>query len=116
MENNQYIKKLPHSQVMKLDGLIPVAPNQTSSMTLVQRPNLGMTLFSLDQGEGIKMHTTKGDALVHVLSGVAEITIGDQQYTVSQGESIVMPSEIPHALRAREAFHMLLTVVKPDKE
>lgn len=116
MENTMYIKKLPHSKVIKLDEVIPVAPNQAASMTLVQRPDLGMTLFSLDQGEGIKMHTTKGDALVQILSGSAEITIGEQQYTVSQGEAIVMPSDIPHALHAREVFQMLLTVVKPIKE
>ncbi|MEF2967367.1 cupin domain-containing protein [Paenibacillus sp. M1] len=117
MDNAVYIKKLPHAEVIKLDEIIAVAPNQVSSMTLVQRPDLGMTLFSLDQGEGIKLHTTKGDALVQILSGAAEITIGDQQYTVSQGEAIVMPSDIPHALHAREtSFQMLLTVVKPEKE
>lgn len=112
MSQQPLIRKLPQAAVMQLKEQIDYKEQATSSMTLVQRPDLGITLFALDQGSEIRKHVTPGDALVQVLDGKAEITIGDAQYSVSAGESIVMPADIPHSLRATEAFKMLLVVVK----
>jgi Uncharacterized conserved protein, contains double-stranded beta-helix domain len=114
MSNKPYIKKVPHSEILKLENIVPVDPGQVSSMTLVQRPSLGITLISLAKGEALKSHASPGDAMVQILSGVAEITIDQDVFTVSKGELIVMPADIPHGLEAKEAFQMLLTVVKPE--
>ena len=37
---------------------------------------------------------------------------GDVEHNVKAGETLIMPSEVPHSLNARENFKMLLTVVK----
>lgn len=50
--------------------------------------------------------------MVQILDGTAEITIGDNVFTVKSGETIIMPSDIPHGLEAVERFQMLLTVIK----
>lgn len=52
--------------------------------------------------------------MVNILAGVAKITIGEDEFVVKAGESIVMPAQIPHALYAQEVFQMLLIVVKPE--
>lgn len=52
--------------------------------------------------------------MVTILSGLAEITIDQETYRVAEGQTIVMPAAIPHALYAVEAFQMLLVVVKPE--
>jgi quercetin dioxygenase-like cupin family protein len=49
--------------------------------------------------------------MVYILDGMAEITIGDEKFTVKEGETIIMPANVPHALYAAERFKMLLTVV-----
>ncbi|MEY8738971.1 cupin domain-containing protein [Bacillales bacterium AN1005] len=116
MGADSLIKKIPHSQVIKLEDMVAVDANQVSSMTLVQRPSIGMTLFSLGEGEGIKMHTSPGDAMVQILSGIAEIMIGEEKHLVHGGETIILPANIPHALHAIKSFQMLLIVVKPDKQ
>lgn len=116
-EHEPFIRKLPQSAVLKLGEQLSYGHGQTASMTLVQRPDLGITLFAVDQGAEIRKHTTPGDALVQVLEGAADIEIGNERFTVRAGESIVMPAHIPHALKAVEAFKMLLTVVKaPARE
>lgn len=115
MEQGTYISKLPVSTVIDLKNIITVEEQQVSSLTLVQRPSLAMTLLSLDKGTSIGGHSSPGDAMVNVLSGQAEITIGETKHTVQAGESIVMPANVPHALYAAEAFQMLLIVVKPDQ-
>ncbi|KAB7672069.1 cupin domain-containing protein [Bacillus sp. B1-b2] len=116
MGTTTLIKKLPHSEVFRLEDMVLVDANQVSSMTIVQKPSIGITLFSLGKGEGIKMHTSPGDAMVQILSGKAEIMIGEDKYTVQVGETIILPADIPHSLQAVESFQMLLIVVKPDKE
>ncbi|EFM30143.1 cupin domain-containing protein [Streptococcus gallolyticus] len=109
-----YIEKLEHNKVLDLKKIVPIEEEQMLSKTLVQRDDLGMTIFSLDKGQEIGRHSSLGDAMVNVLSGVAKITIADDDYIVKAGESIVMPAEVPHALYAEEAFQMLLIVVKPE--
>ncbi|KGR73397.1 cupin domain-containing protein [Streptococcus phocae subsp. phocae] len=109
-----YIDKLTPSKVVDLKSEVPVEEDQMLSKTLVQRNDLGITVFSLDKGQEIGRHTSPGDAMVNILSGVAEITIGDDCYQVGAGETIVMPADIPHSLFAKEAFQMLLIVVKPE--
>lgn len=116
MGADSLIKKIPHSQVIKLEDMVAIEANQVSSMTLVQRPSIGMTLFSLGEGEAIKMHTSPGDAMVQILSGIAEIMIGEEKHLVHGGETIILPANIPHALHAIKSFQMLLIVVKPDKQ
>ncbi|MGE5229540.1 MAG: cupin domain-containing protein, partial [Deltaproteobacteria bacterium] len=69
-------------------------------------------LFAFDKGEGLSEHTAPFDALVHVLDGAAEITIGGTAHTVSKDELIVMPANVPHALQAVERFKMMLVMIR----
>ncbi|MFM1625934.1 cupin domain-containing protein [Streptococcus mutans] len=109
-----YIDKIQHSQVLDLKTEVPIEEEQMLSKTLVQRKDLGMTIFSLDKDQEIGRHSSPGDAMVNVLSGLAEITIDDDVFEVAAGQTIVMPANIPHSLYAKEAFQMLLVVVKPE--
>ncbi|KXT78169.1 cupin domain-containing protein [Streptococcus sp. DD13] len=109
-----YIEKLDQARVLDLKKLVPIEEEQMLSKTLVQRRDLGMTIFSLDKDQEIGRHTSPGDAMVNVLSGVAKITIDQNEYLVHAGETIVMPANVPHALYAQKAFQMLLVVVKPE--
>jgi quercetin dioxygenase-like cupin family protein len=71
-----------------------------------------VTVFSFDKGQGLSEHTAPFDALVHVIEGQAEIIIGGTPHPVSAGEVILMPANVPHAVRAPERFKMLLTMIK----
>jgi len=106
------MKNIDFSTVVTLKDLIDYQQGQVVSRTLAQVPTASITLFSLDAGEGISTHTTSGDAMVQILDGEAEITIGDKVLTVKEGETVIMPSDIPHGLEARKRFKMLLTVIK----
>ena len=102
----QLIKNLDHATVLPLAEQVTYEAGKVVSLTLAQRPGVGMTLFAFDAGEGVSTHAAPGDALVFVLEGEAEITI------VTGGNAIVMPAGIPHAVKAIKPFKMLLTVVK----
>ncbi|MFC0903600.1 cupin domain-containing protein [Clostridium sp. MT-14] len=109
---NSLFKNVKFSKVLNLNDLISYQEGQVISRTIAQIPSVNITLFSLDKGEGISTHVTSGDAMVQILDGAAEITIGDNVFNVEAGETIIMPSDIPHGLEAHERFKMLLTVIK----
>jgi quercetin dioxygenase-like cupin family protein len=49
---------------------------------------------------------------VQVIDGGAEIKIDGQSHFLRAGDIIIMPANIPHALRAVTKFKMLLTMLK----
>jgi len=107
----QMIKNIEMAKVLEMDSLVEYQQGQVVSRTLAQGRNLSLTLFAFDKGEEISSHSSGGDAMVYILDGEADITIGEQVYNVKKGETIVMPAGIPHALLAKERFKMLLIVV-----
>ena len=108
---NELIKNIELSKVLKMDDLVQYQDGQVVSRTLSQGKNLSITLFAFDKNEEISSHSSSGDAMVYILDGEAEITIGDSIYYIKAGETIVMPNGIPHALLAKDKFKMLLVVV-----
>ena len=70
-----------------------------------------MTLFSFDKGEEISSHKSGGDAFVTCLDGEGKITVDGVKFILHEGESIVMPAGLPHAVYGKEQFKMLLVVV-----
>lgn len=69
-------------------------------------------MFSFDKEQGLSEHKTPFDAIVLILDGEAEITIGGKLHLLKKGESIIMPANVPHALKAVERFKMLLTMIR----
>ena len=82
------------------------------SRTIVDKDAGTVTLFAFDAGEGLSEHTAPYDALVAVLEGEAEVKIAGEPFLLGEGDMIVMPAEVPHALRAVDRFKMLLVMVK----
>ena len=106
------LKNLPIGEVVNLAGLVDYQEGQVVSRTLVQDDGVSLTLFAFPEGEGLTAHTTPADALVYVLDGEAVIEIDGETSVVGAGESIVMPSDVPHAVTAEQSFKMLLMIVK----
>ena len=109
--SSKIMKNIEAAKVQILADLVTYQEGQVVSKTLVQNPNVSLTLFSFDKGEEISTHSSHGDAMVCVIDGTAEITVGGEKFTVKAGETIVMPAEVPHAVAAPERMKFMLTVV-----
>lgn len=105
------MKNICKSQVITLKDEVAYQTGQVVSKTLAQNPHLSVTLFSFDKDEEISSHKSGGDAFVTCLDGVGKITVDDNEYLLTEGQSIVMPAGHPHAVYAQERFKMLLVVV-----
>jgi quercetin dioxygenase-like cupin family protein len=102
----------PKGKAFNLENHIDYAVDSVVSKTLIKKEIGTITLFAFDQGQGLSEHTAPFDAVVHILDGIAEITIGGQPQTVMAGEMLIMPANVAHALQAVERFKMLLVMIR----
>lgn len=108
----KFIKNIDFGKALTMAGLVDYQPGRVVSLTLVQNEAVSITLFAFSKGEAISTHSAPGDALVYLLDGEAEITVGANKLAARTGETVVMPANIPHGLEAVENFKMLLIVIK----
>lgn len=113
MTTDNLIKNIDKSTIHTTTDLIEYSEQKVVSRTLAQNDYLTLTLFAFAAGEGISSHASTGDAMIQILDGEAQITIDTDKFTLSAGQMIIMPANIPHAVDAVRPFKMLLTVVKP---
>jgi hypothetical protein len=103
-------KNIDKQTKLTLKELVEYQEGQVVSKTLVQNDYVSMTIFSFDKGEEISTHAAGGDAMVTVLEGKGRFTVGDEVFYVEEGETLIMPKDIPHAVYGEERFKMQLTV------
>ncbi len=103
-------KNILKKEKLQLKNLVEYQEGQVVSKTLVQNDSVSMTIFSFDKGEEISTHAAGGDAMVTVLEGKGRFTIGGDEFILSEGDTIIMPKDIPHAVYGEERFKMQLVV------
>ena len=97
-------KNIDKQTKLTLKELVEYQEGQVVSKTLVQNDYVSMTI------EEISTHAAGGDAMVTVLEGKGRFTVGDEVFYVEEGETLIMPKDIPHAVYGEERFKMQLTV------
>jgi quercetin dioxygenase-like cupin family protein len=110
MSSNEFNK----SEVFSFDKSVDYAVGAIVSKTVVKKQTGNISLFAFDVGEALSEHTASFDALIQVVDGKGEITIGGKPFTLNSGESIIMPANVPHAVRAVERFKMVLTMIRSN--
>ena len=105
------MKNIAKAEVLRLADQVEYQDGQIVSKTLAQNDAVSLTLFAFEKGEEISTHAAGGDAMVTVLEGTGRFTIDAKPHVLTEGQSIVMPVNIPHAVYGEERFKMLLTVV-----
>ncbi|MCX7879374.1 MAG: cupin domain-containing protein [Ignavibacteria bacterium] len=98
--------------VNNIKEIIQFQPESVVSRTLLKNEGGNVTLFSFWEGQGLSEHTAPFDALIICLEGTAKITIGPNEYLLNEDDSIIMPANIPHSLKALSNFKMLLIMIR----
>ena len=93
-------------------GAVDYQDGSIVSRTLLKRPSATLTVFAFDRGQSLSPHSVPHDAVVQVLDGVAEITIGGRAHRVECGQAIRVPGGVEHAVDAPQRFKMLLTLLR----
>jgi quercetin dioxygenase-like cupin family protein len=113
-DQRQNTGALPPGKAFALEPILKIVEGSIVSRVLVKTPAGSVTLFSFDAGQALSEHTAPFDALATILSGKAEITVGGEPTLAVAGDAVFMPANVPHALKAVEAFKMFLVMIKTN--
>lgn len=95
-----------------LIGDIDYSEGAITSKVVLKSAKGNVTLFSFDVDQELSEHTAPFDALVQIVEGQASIIIDGKEYTLNAGQYIILPANIPHAVKALSRFKMVLTMIR----
>ena len=99
-------------KVLTLKELVGYQDGTVASRMIVSRKTGNITLFSFDENEGLSEHTAPFDAVVTILDGECEVWVAGKTFQMKEGETIIFPANVPHALSAITKFKMSLTMIR----
>lgn len=102
-------------RVENLAQMLQFQDKAVVSRMLVKNTGGNVTLFAFDGGEGLSEHTAPYDALIVGVDGEADIMLGGQHHDVGEGQTLLMPANVPHAVHPKGQFKMLLVMIKEIK-
>jgi quercetin dioxygenase-like cupin family protein len=103
---------LPAGVPVHLAALVDYQPGAIVSRTIKKGQAGTFTVFAFDTGESLSEHTAPYDAFVLVLDGKVELTIGGRPVIAQAGETVLMPANVSHAVRAPDKFKMALVMIR----
>jgi quercetin dioxygenase-like cupin family protein len=89
---------------------VEIPKNGTLSRVVFNADGLRVVLFAFDTGEQLTDHSATVPAIVQVIKGRLEITLGDQVIEIDPGSWIHMDANLTHAVVALEPSVMILTL------
>ena len=95
---------------------VTISPESIVSRTLSADENAKMIVFGFDAGQELSEHTASVPAVIHILSGEAEISLGEEKHDASAGSWSWMPAKLPHSIVAKTPVIMLLTMFTSAKK
>ncbi len=95
-----------------LADLVDYQNSSVISRTFIKKDSGTVTLFAFDQGQELSEHSAPFDAMVSIVDGEGVIIINGNEHKLKSGETIIMPANIPHAVKADTKFKMLLIMIK----
>jgi len=82
------------------------------SRTLLETDGIEVDLFCISSGQALSEHTSTMDAVLQVVGGRGEITIGDMSHVAESGNLFYFPANVPHSVTSAEDLAFLLTLSK----
>lgn len=110
MGSNEFEK----SKIFSFKESVDYAEGAIVSKTVLKKESGNISLFAFAKGEALSEHTAPFDAMIQVVDGKGEITTGGKPFILESGQTIIMPANIPHAVKAVEKFKMVLTMIKSN--
>ena len=106
------MSSMVHSEIQKLSEMVNYQDGTIVSKTLINKDKGTITLFAFDKDQSLSEHTAPFDALLQVIDGEVEVVISSKKHHLTIGEMILMPANVPHAVKAIEKFKMMLIMIK----
>jgi quercetin dioxygenase-like cupin family protein len=89
-----------------------IPPDTIVSRTFYKDDRISAILFGFAPGQELSEHTSTQTAILHILQGEADLTLGSDARPAQAGTWVHMPPQLPHSVRAKTAVVMLLIMIK----
>ncbi|MGV8146549.1 MAG: cupin domain-containing protein [Alkaliphilus sp.] len=107
------IKNIEIGKKLGLLDLTSVINGGIESRTLTQLNRFTMTVFAFDKGEGISDYVMPGESFIYVYEGTVKIIIEEKnEFLVSEGEVVLVPSDTLHSIDALEECKLMILIIK----
>ncbi len=108
----------PYTYIANVSELLPDMPaDSIISRTIYTDEHVKAVLFGFAAGQELSEHTASQPAILHILSGEAQLTLGDETMTACVGTWVHMAPNLRHSIEAKTSVIMLLLLLKaPRKE
>ena len=104
-----------HTFFSDLAGEAPVLARGIQSQTLSDAGGVELVLFAFAAGERLSEHTSARSAIIHVLSGEADLTAGDDAWAATPGAWLRMAANTKHSVVARTPLVMALYLLPTER-
>jgi quercetin dioxygenase-like cupin family protein len=98
----------PYTFFADLATEAPIPDRGILSQTLSNEGDIEFLLFAFAAGEQLSEHTSARPAIIHILAGEGELTIGGDAHPARPGTWLRMAPEVKHSLIARTPMQMAL--------
>ena len=106
------ISGLDFTYINDLTGMMSNVPADTIvSRTFYGADGVKGILFGFAAGQELSEHTAARPAILHFLSGEAELTLGEEGLSAGPGTWIHMEAGLPHSVLAQTPTVMLLLLL-----
>ena len=106
---------MPATVFQDLLAEAPVPARGILSQTLSNAEGVELVLFAFAPGEALTEHTSSRPAIMHILSGEGDLTVGGAAYAGRPGTWVRMPANCRHSLAARTPLVMALYLLPTDR-
>jgi quercetin dioxygenase-like cupin family protein len=91
---------------------VEVIPEESIvSRTIYKDDAMKAIVFAFAAGQELSQHTAAVPAIVHILEGECDLTVGPDAYQAQAGSWVHMPPNMPHSIFARTPVRMLLLMM-----
>lgn len=89
-----------------------IPPDSIVSRTFYSDEQMKAILFGFAPGQELSEHTSSQTALIHIIQGEADLTLGSDSRPAQAGTWVHMPPRLPHSVVAKTPVLMLLLMFK----
>jgi len=83
------------------------------SRTVHRDEHSSLTVFAFDAGQELTEHTAARPAIIEILEGTAEVSVGGDVHRLGVGGWVALPPRTPHGILATTPLKVALLLIGP---
>lgn len=96
--------------------IIEYLANSVVSKRILSKVTGTVTASALAMGTQVDEKISHFDNYIQIIDGTAELKIGENKYTLTKGQGIIIPANSNFIFNANKQFKMLSTIIKSGYE